>query len=156
MAGTGVRAPPTPVRNVGAFPWHCKHEAARTALPGQEGTAVSYLLRGHESDPLSFHHCADRTLCAQLPGSLCGPPAACSSPFPTSLRMRPHVPAALASLHLTSSGINLLYNFSSINSFPPNPEQLQGQGLPCPHQSSRFCIHCVRAVGSLGGKFWTR
>lgn len=126
-------------------------------LQAREAAVVSCLLRRHESDLLSFSHCACRPLCAQRPCSLCGPPAACSSPLPHFSEHAPPLSCCprLSPLNKQWYQPSILYHFSSNNFFPPNAEQLLGQGLRCPHQSSRFCIHRVRAVGALGVKFWT-
>lgn len=122
-------------------------DIVNTTFPGQEGSCGE--LPGLSS---WINLLCPRSLCAQLPGRLLSSHLR-SQPFLSLLgACTPIIPSALSSLHLTSNGISpLFYTTLSSNYFsPPNAEQLLGQGLPCPHQSSRLRIHCVRAVGDLG------
>lgn len=113
----------------------------------RKAAAVNGLMHHHASDSVG-----SRSTCR--PGSLrvfACPVATLSVP---SLRACHHPPccAFLSPLTKQWEQPSIPHHFSSHHFLSPNAAQLLGQCSEMTYQSSRFCIHCVRAVGALGAQ----
>lgn len=142
----GKGPPPPPRQSFCPSPWHCKRYLSR---PGRqpEWTTWSVIMIQPALSQV--------TVCSAPRSSIVLPSPVPARSLP-SLGMYPHLSfrPLLSPLNKLGYQPSILHHFKfQLFLSPPNAEQLLGQGLQCPHQSSRFRIHCVWAVGNLGVEF---
>lgn len=126
-----------------ASPWHCKCYLSR---PGRQPAWTTWSV-------ITIQPALSRVIVCSAPRW----PIVFPSPVPAlslpSLGMDPHLPIRplLSPLNQQWHQPSILHHFTfQLFLSPPNADQLWGQGLQCPHQSSRFRVHGVGAVGDVG------